>query len=281
MLPLSTFCGAWACWQTFSYVSAAATGCRGTGGGRSAVGATPGGGAVGGSRRRPDQLADFRAGVWLDSAWGLFGVCSKAVGVACSASTFTAAGMHGLRHHLANLAACTNLANPVQEEIENVEARLNALHGALKEAQAQLADAAAAAQAHQRARAAAERAAEAAADAAGRQQREGEQRVQRAEAAASAAAVQVRGGGGCALVLVLVLVLPLLLAQVLHQLPAPTCISLPALPCLHLFRPPQSGLADHACPRCSAKGRWLDSATRWPAADLLSVSLHAVLLTVV
>ena len=82
-----------------------------------------------------------------------------------------------------------------QEEIENVEARLNALHGALKEAQARLADATAAAAAHQRARAAAERAAESAQDAAGRQQREAEQRVQRAEAAASAASVQVGWGG--------------------------------------------------------------------------------------
>ncbi|PRW20931.1 Golgi-localized GRIP domain-containing [Chlorella sorokiniana] len=78
-----------------------------------------------------------------------------------------------------------------QEEIENVEARLNALHGALKEAQSQLADAVAASQAHQRARASAERAAAAAEDAAGRQQRESEQRMQRAQAAASAAAVQV------------------------------------------------------------------------------------------
>lgn len=87
-------------------------------------------------------------------------------------------------------------ASWLQEEIENVEARLNALHGALKEAQAQLADAVATSQAHQRARAAAERAAEAAEDAAGRQQRESEQRMQRAEAAASAAAVQVGGGWG-------------------------------------------------------------------------------------
>lgn len=83
-----------------------------------------------------------------------------------------------------------------------MEARLNALHGALKEAQSQLADAVAASQAHQRARAEAERAAATAEDTASRLQREGEQRVQRAEAAASAAAVQVGGSeegyaGGC------------------------------------------------------------------------------------
>lgn len=72
-----------------------------------------------------------------------------------------------------------------------MEARLNALHGALKEAQALLAEATTAAEADRRARAAAERACAAAEDAASRVQREAEQRLQRAEAASSAAAVQV------------------------------------------------------------------------------------------
>lgn len=79
----------------------------------------------------------------------------------------------------------------MQEEIENVEARLNALHSALKEAQAQLADAKAAAEAHRAGREAAERRSTAAEDTAARHQREAEQRLQRLEAAASAAAVQV------------------------------------------------------------------------------------------
>ncbi|KAL4428842.1 hypothetical protein ABPG77_005280 [Micractinium sp. CCAP 211/92] len=78
-----------------------------------------------------------------------------------------------------------------QEEIENVEARLSALHTALKDAQAQLAEAVAAAEAHRAARAGAEARAAAAEDTATRRQREAEQQAQRAEAAASAAAVQV------------------------------------------------------------------------------------------
>ncbi|PSC74921.1 zinc ion binding [Micractinium conductrix] len=78
-----------------------------------------------------------------------------------------------------------------QEEIENVEARLAALQSALKEAQAQLAEASSAAESHRTARLAAERNAAAAEDGAARRQREAEQRAQRAEAAASAAAVQL------------------------------------------------------------------------------------------
>ncbi|KAL4451570.1 hypothetical protein ABPG75_007232 [Micractinium tetrahymenae] len=78
-----------------------------------------------------------------------------------------------------------------QEEIDNVEARLSALHAALKEAQTQLAEATAAAEAHRSARASAEAQAAAAEDTCVRRQREAEQRAQRAEAAASAAAVQV------------------------------------------------------------------------------------------
>jgi hypothetical protein len=75
--------------------------------------------------------------------------------------------------------------------VENVEARLAAMHSALKEAQGQLAGERAAGEAHRGARAAAERAAAAAQDRAERQQREAEQRLQRLEAAASAASVQM------------------------------------------------------------------------------------------
>ncbi len=145
-----------------------------------------------------------------------------------------------------------SVAPAPQEEIENVEARLNALHGALKEAQAQLADAVATCQAHQRARAAAERAAEAAEDSAGRQQRESEQRMQRAEAAASAAAVQVGGGWG-----------RLLQAAAAGACFNPPCCCTPAA-CL-----PACPLTRRIClPWSSEFGvlpacRWLSSARRW------------------
>lgn len=84
------------------------------------------------------------------------------------------------------LSACC-----VQEEIENVEARLGALMAALKDAQAQAAEASAAAESHRGARVVAEDSAARHQREAARQQREHEQRTQRAEAAASAAAVQV------------------------------------------------------------------------------------------
>lgn len=78
-----------------------------------------------------------------------------------------------------------------QEELENVEARLSALHTSLKSAERRVEKEAAARQADSAARAAAEAQALAAEDSAARATREARQREQRLEAAASAALSQV------------------------------------------------------------------------------------------